>query len=90
MPRALPMAGDRQGPAGFPSLSRLQSDLFVLMTRYATQPDPRVAEAVVGRLETVASHPMFVLLTIQERRAVARLAQVWRGYRLKREAAGPG
>ena len=52
------------------------------MTRYATQPDPRVAEAVVGRLETVASHPLFVLLTVQERRAVARLAQVWRGCQL--------
>jgi hypothetical protein len=70
---------DRPAP---PSLSRLQADLFVLMTRYATQPDPRVAEAVVGRLETVASHPLFVLLTVQERRAVARLAQVWRGCQL--------
>lgn len=84
------MAGDRQAPSGFPSLSRLQSDLFVLMTRYATQPDPRVAEAVVGRLETVASHPLFVLLTIQERRAVTRLAQVWRQYRLDRGTAGSG
>lgn len=84
------MAGDRREPAGFPSLGQLQADLFVLMTRYATQPDPRVAEAVVGRLESVASHPMFVLLTIQERRAVARLAQVWRGYRPGPEATGPG
>jgi hypothetical protein len=78
------MAADPRDRAVVPSLSRLQADLFVLMTRYATRPDPRVAEAVVGRLETVASHPLFVLLTVQERRAVARLAQVWRGCQMAR------
>ncbi len=80
------MAASRRELTGIPSFSRLQADLFVLMTRYATRPDPRVAEAVVGRLETVASHPLFVLLTVQERRAVARLAQAWRGCR--KPAAG--
>jgi hypothetical protein len=84
------MAADAGDLAVLPSLSRLQADLFVLMTRYATRPDPRVAEAVVGRLETVASHPLFVLLTIQERRAVARLAQVWRGCQAEPVGHGNG
>lgn len=57
----------------------LQADLFLLMTRYGIDPHPQLADAIVRRLEAMARHPLFDLLSLGERGAVTRLALIWRG-----------
>lgn len=57
----------------------LQADLFLLMTRYGIDRDPNLANSIVKRLDALARHPLFGLLSLQERRTVTRLARIWRG-----------
>lgn len=57
----------------------LQAELFFLMTRYGIDRDPNLANAIVQRLDALARHPLFGLMSLQERRTVTRLARIWRG-----------
>jgi hypothetical protein len=69
-----PACRDLRRPPG-----ALQADLFLLMTRYGHDPDPTLAHEIVRRLEAMARHPLFDLLSLGEQRAVARVARIWRG-----------
>jgi hypothetical protein len=60
------------------SIESLQADLFVLMTHYGAHPSRDLAHAIAESLHRVARHPLFSLFPVRERRAVARLARVWR------------
>lgn len=60
-----------------PSLDVLQAGLVHLMSRYAAEPCPGVAAAVVEHLTALCRHPQQLLIPVQ-RKVYAGLLNEWR------------
>jgi hypothetical protein len=60
-----------------PSLDVLQAGLAYLMSRYAADPCPGIAAAVVDQLTALCRHPQMTLLPVQGR-LYASLLNEWR------------
>ena len=73
--RARGAAGQRDSAA--PTLDVLQAGLAYLISRYAADPSPGIAAAVVDHLTALCRHPQIRLLPVQER-VYASLLNEWR------------